>query len=63
MTLKVYELVICITGAVGAIAIGLVTYFNPAYASAIAGSIEIATTAIASICALFLNKEQSKLGK
>lgn len=57
MKLKTYELVICITGGIATIASGLVAYFNPAYSGAIVSAIDIASTAIASICALFIKKE------
>ena len=50
MSKKTYELIVTISGAVSAIAIGLVTYFKPQYATAINSSIEIAESALVAIC-------------
>ncbi len=60
MSKKTYELITVITGAVGAVAIGLITHFNPPYATAINDSIQIAETAILAICGNFLFKELEK---
>ena len=65
MSKRTYELIVTISGAVSAIAIGLVTYFKPQYATAINSSIEIAESAIVAICGNFainngLEKKQLK---
>ena len=60
MSKKTYELITVITGAVGAVAIGLITHFNPPYATAINDSIQIAETAILAICGNFIFKELGK---
>ena len=60
MSKKTYELITIITGAVGAIAIGLVTHFELPYATAINDSIQIAETAILAICGNFIFKELGK---
>ena len=61
MSKKLYNLIIGLVGAVGAAGIVLVTYFEPPYAAAINGSIEVATIAVAEICSKFL--DPNKLGK
>lgn len=60
MSKKTFELVVTITGAVCAIAIGLVTHFNPPYASAINSSIEIVESAVIAICGNFAVNEANK---
>lgn len=60
MSKKTFELVVTITGAVCATAIGLVTYFNPTYATAINSSIEIAESAVIAICGNFAINEANK---
>ena len=60
MSKKTYELIVTISGAVGAVAIGLITHFNPPYATAINDSIQIAETAILAICGNFIFKELGK---
>ena len=55
MNKKVYNLVVAISGAIATIAIALVTYFQPQYATAINSSIEIAETAFVTICNKFVN--------
>lgn len=57
MSKKVYQLIVGVSGGVCAIAIALVTYFNPQYAAAINGAIAIGETAVAEACALFVKKE------
>ena len=61
MSKKTYELITVITGAVGAVAIGLVTHFNPPMATAINDSIQIAETAILGICGNFAINTANKL--
>ena len=56
MSKKTYELIVTISGAVSAIAIGLVTYFKPQYATAINSTIVIAGTAIIEACGQFVDK-------
>ena len=56
MSKKVYSLVIGVVGGVSAIAAALVTFFNPAYCTAIVASIGVANTAVDEICTLFLQK-------
>ena len=53
MDKRTFELITIISGAVSAIAIGLVTYFKPQYATAINSSIEIAESALVAICGNF----------
>ena len=55
MSKKTFELIVTISGAVAACAIGLVTFFKPQYATAINSSIEIAETAIVAICGNFVD--------
>lgn len=54
MTKRVYALVATLTSAVAAAAVGLVTFFDPAYAAAINASIPIAEGAIIAICGNFV---------
>ena len=63
MSKKTFELVTVITGAVSAVAIGLVTFFKPQYATAINDSIQIAETAIVAICGNFAINSANKLQK
>ena len=53
MSKKVFNLVVGISGGVATIASAVVTYLNPAYATAIVGSIGIVETAVVEICSLF----------
>lgn len=55
MSKKVYALTTAIIGGVSTIAVGLVTFFNPAYAAAINSGIGIAATAALEICAGFVD--------
>lgn len=57
MNKKTYNLVIGILGGVGTIAIALVTFFDPTYATAINTSIGIGTTAVVEICSQFVKAE------
>lgn len=57
MKRKTYNLVVGVTGGASAIAVALVTFFNPAYAAAINASIAIAQTAVCEICAQFVKSE------
>lgn len=63
MSKRTYELITVITGAVGAVAIGLVTYFKLPNAVAINDSIQIAETAILAICGNFAINEAKGLTK
>ena len=54
MSKKVYNLVVGIVGGLSTIAVALVTFFNPAYATAINASIGIGCTAIVEICSQFV---------
>lgn len=54
MTEKTFKLITAIVGGVETIAVGLVTYFNPAAATAINASIVVAGTAIIEICNQFV---------
>lgn len=56
MSKKTLTLITTVSGGVSAIASGLVTYFQPAMASAIVASIEIAETALIAICAQFVKE-------
>lgn len=53
MSKRAFELIVCITGAVCGVAIGLVTYLQPPYATAINDSIQIIETAVIAICGNF----------
>jgi len=57
MNKKTYELVVGITGGLCAVAIAIVTFCKPAYATAINGAIAIGETAVAEICALFISEK------
>lgn len=57
MNEKTFKLVTAIVGGVETIAVGLVTYFNPAGATAINASILIAGTAILEICNQFVKEK------
>jgi hypothetical protein len=54
MSKKVYNLVVGIIGGLSTIGVALVTFFNPAYATAINASIGIGATAIVEICGQFV---------
>lgn len=54
MSKKVYNLVVGVIGGLSTIGIALVTFFNPAYATAINASIGIGATAIVEICGQFV---------
>ena len=56
MDKKTFNLVVGIIGGVQAIAVAIVTYANPAYATAINSAIVIAGTAAVEICNLFVEK-------
>jgi zinc transporter ZupT len=55
MKKKSYALITAIIGGVSTIAVGVVTYLNPAYAAAINSGIGIAATAALEICAGFVD--------
>ena len=57
MSKKLYQLIVGVSGGACAIAIALVTYFDPAYSAAINGAIAIGETAIAEACALFVKEK------
>lgn len=61
MSKKVYNLVVALIGAAGTAAVALVTYFNPAYASAINAAIGIGTTAAIEIVGLFVDPNKNKI--
>ena len=63
MTKRTYELVTIITGAVGAVAIGIITYLKLPNAVAINDSIQIVETAILAICGNFAINTADKLSK
>ena len=54
MSRKIYNLVVGIVGGVSTIAVAVVTYFNPGYATAINASIVIGATAIVESCGQFV---------
>ena len=54
MSKKVYNLVVGVIGGLSTIGVALVTFFNPAYATAINASIGIGATAIVEICSQFV---------
>lgn len=58
MSKKVYVLIDALIGAAATASVALVTYFEPAHASAINGSIELITTAVISALGLFLDKTE-----
>lgn len=57
MTKKVYNLIVGIIGGLSTIAIAVVTFFKPAFATAINAAIGIGATAICEICAQFVKAE------
>ena len=57
MSKKMFNLIVGVSGGVAAIASAVVTYIQPAYATAIVGAIGIAETAAVEICSLFVEKE------
>lgn len=57
MSKKTYTLASSITGSVAAIASAVVTYIQPAYATAIVAAIGIGSTAIIEILNLFTKPE------
>lgn len=59
MSKKAFNFITGIIGAVQTAGVAFVTYYEPAYATAINSSIVIAGTAIIEICNLFV-KEESK---
>lgn len=63
MSKKTFELVTIITGAVSAVAIGVVTYLGLKNGTAINDSIQIAETAIVAICGNFAINSANKLQK
>ena len=54
MSRKVYNLVVGVVGGLSTIAVAFVTFFNPAYATAINASIGIGATAIVEIAGQFV---------
>jgi len=54
MSKKVYNLVVGIIGGLSTIGVALITFFDPAYATAINASIGIGATAIVEICGQFV---------
>lgn len=63
MSKKTFELITVITGAVSAVAIGVVTYLGIPNATAINDSIQIAETAIVAICGNFAINSANGLQK
>lgn len=57
MSKKMFNLIVGVSGGVAAIASAVVTYIQPAYATAIVAAIGIAETAAVEICSLFVAKE------
>ena len=57
MSKKVFNLVVGVSGGVGAIASAVVAYIQPSYTPAIIASIGIVETAITEICSLFVKEE------
>lgn len=55
MSKRTFELIVTISGAVAAAAIGIVTYLKPQYATPINSSIEVLETAIVAICGNFVD--------
>lgn len=56
MKKRTYNLVVGIVGGLSTIAIAVVTFFNPAYATAINTSIGIGATAVVEICSQFVKE-------
>lgn len=57
MNKKTFNLVSAITTGVAGIAIGVVTFFNPAWCEAINASIAVAEGAVIAICSKFVIAE------
>ena len=57
MSKKTFNLIVGVSGGIGAIASAVVAYIQPLYTPAIIASIGIAETAITEICSLFVKEE------
>lgn len=57
MSKKTFQLVSAIVGGVQAIAVAIVTYMSPEYATAINGAIVVIGTAVIEACAQFVKPE------
>ena len=57
MSKKTFQLISGIVGGVQAIAVAVVTYTSPEYATAINGAIVIVGTAIVEVCSQFIKTE------
>lgn len=57
MKKRTFNLIAGIVGGVETISVALVTFFNPAYATAINSSIVIAGTAITEVCSQFVKED------
>ena len=57
MSKKVYRLIVGVTGGLAATAVAIITFVEPAYASAINASIAVVETAVAEICSFFTKEE------
>lgn len=55
MSKKTYALITAIVGGISTIAVGVVTFIQPQYATAINSGIGIGATAIVEICAGFID--------
>jgi hypothetical protein len=57
MTKKTYNLIVGVTGGLSTIAVAVVTFFNPTYATAINAGIGIGSTAAIEICNQFVKEK------
>lgn len=57
MSKKLFALISCVTSAVSALAVGLVTFFEPSHASAINASIPLIEGCIIAVCSNFVKAE------
>lgn len=58
MSKKIFNLITGIVGALQTVGVAFVTYYEPAYATAINSAIVIAGTAIIEICNLFVKESK-----
>ena len=57
MSKKVYRLVVGISGGASAIAVAIITFCNPEYASAINASIAVVEAGLSEICSFFVTEK------
>lgn len=58
MSKKMYRLIVGVSGGISAIAVAVVTFVDPEYASAINASIAVVEAGISEICSFFVKNEE-----